>query len=385
MNPLKFVPLVLKQVYRHQTRSILTGLGVAIAMFLFCVVESMRTGVARATEVAEGDTVLIVYRENRFCPYSSRLPQYYQSRIESIPGVETAVPVRILVSSCRASLDVVTFRGVPEEAFEESYFPRFEIVAGSKEAWLGRSDAALIGESLAARRGIGPGDRFTAAGISVTVAAIFRSDEPQDQNAAYTHLSFVQQTAKRGDSGGIVTQFNVRVTDSSRLEEVARAIDAEFAHDPDPTWTSPEKAFVARAAAELVEIVHFASFVGWGALVAVFALIANAIVLAVQSRLREHAILQTLGFDGRQLAGLILAEGLVIGLVGGVTGLGAALALLAWQRFSLTVEGLNIEVIASPSVFLLGLTITIGLAALAGLVPAWQASRREIAASFRSV
>ena len=44
-------------------------------------------------------------------------------------------------------------------------------------------------------------------------------------------------------------------------------------------------AFVARAASDLLEIVRFASWLGWGALAAVFALVANSIVLAVQARL----------------------------------------------------------------------------------------------------
>ncbi len=244
------------------------------------------------------DTTLVVYRENRYCPFTSRLPQHYVRRIEAISGVASAVPVRILVSNCRASLDVVTFRGVGTEQFLTQYVPRFELLDGSAEEWRRRGDGALVGESLARRRSIKLGDRLTAAGITVYVAGIFRSDEPQDQNVAYTHLAFVQEAAERGGTGGIVTQFNVKVTDPSLLEPVATAIDEEFAHDQDPTFTSPEKAFVARAATDILQIVSFASWLGWGALAAVFALVANAIVLAVQDRIRDHAVLQTLGYSG---------------------------------------------------------------------------------------
>ena len=88
----RFIPLVLKHVVRHRTRSLLTMAGVAIAMFLFCTVQAMQKGVEAATQVAAGDTTLVVYRENRYCPFTSRLPQHYQRRIESIPGVESAVP-----------------------------------------------------------------------------------------------------------------------------------------------------------------------------------------------------------------------------------------------------------------------------------------------------
>ncbi|MHC4991824.1 MAG: ABC transporter permease, partial [Planctomycetota bacterium] len=130
MLSLRFVPLVLKHVVRHRMRSLLTMAGVAIAMFLFCTVQATQSGVRAATQVTAKDTRLIVYRENRYCPFTSRLPQSYQRRIESVPGVSSAVPVKIHVSNCRASLDVVTFRGVPEEEFVAGYGPRLEIKAG---------------------------------------------------------------------------------------------------------------------------------------------------------------------------------------------------------------------------------------------------------------
>lgn len=384
MIRLKHLPIVLKLIYRNRTRSILTVLGVAVAMFLFCAVQSMQKGVRRATEVSANDTTLVVYRENRYCPFSSRLPQHYQSRIESIDGVVSAVPVRILVSNCRASLDVVTFRGVGEAEFIEHYVPKFEIIDGSPQEWERRTDAAFVGESLANRRGIVVGQTFSAAGIDVYIAGIFRSDEPQDQNAAYSHLSFIQEAVNKGGTGGVVTQFNVKVTDPSLLEPVAAAIDEEFAHDQDPTFTSPEKAFVARAATDILQIVGFAGWLGWGALAAVFALVANAIVLAVQNRIRDHAILQTLGYSGGLIAQLIVVEGLLLGLLGGAIGAAAAFATVRMGRFSMTMEGLNVEIASDASILITGLAISIILGMLAGLFPAWQASRREIAACFRA-
>jgi putative ABC transport system permease protein len=53
------------------------------------------------------------------------------------------------------------------------------------------------------------------------VAGVIRSDEPQDQNVAYVHLDFLQ-FASGSRSGGIVTQFNVRVDDPSQLERSPR-------------------------------------------------------------------------------------------------------------------------------------------------------------------
>ena len=145
------LPLVRKGITRSPARSLLTLGSVAVAMFLFTVVDAMQPGVRRATEVTADDTTLVVYREDRFCPFTSRLPESYQSRIEQLDHVSSAVPVRVIVSNCRASLDVVTFRGVPEQDFVEHWARRFEIVDGSVEQWRRRGNAALVGESLAHR------------------------------------------------------------------------------------------------------------------------------------------------------------------------------------------------------------------------------------------
>ncbi|MHC5114638.1 MAG: ABC transporter permease [Planctomycetota bacterium] len=381
----RFIPVVVKHIVRHPTRSLLTITGVAVAMFLFCTVQAMQQGVQAATRVTATDTTLVVYRENRYCPFSSRLPEYYGRRIESIPGVTSVVPMRIHVSNCRASLDVVTFRGVPEEPFVAHHVPQFELLAGSVDEWQRRSDAALLGESLAHRRGVNVGDRFSAAGLTVYVAGIVRSDEPQDRNVAYTHLPFIQEASRRGGSGGIVTQFNVKVDDPARLESVAAAIDEAFAHDTDPTSTRPEKAFVARAASDVLEIVSFASWLGWGSLAAVFALVANAIVLAVQERIRDHAVLQTLGYAGTLVGRLIVTEGALMGVAGGIVGAVAAFVVVHRGRFSLTMEGLNVEIAAVPVIIVIGFVMSVALGVGAGLVPAWQASRRGIAACFRAV
>ena len=229
------------------------------------------------------------------------------------------------------------------------------------------------------------GDRFSAAGITVYVAAVVRSDQMQDQNVAYTHLPFIQETAERGGSGGIVTQFNVKIDDPTQLEAVAEDIDAAFAHEQDPTATYAEKAFVARAAKDILDLVEFAGWLGWGAMAAVFALIANAIILAVQDRIRDHAVLQTLGYSGSLIAQLIVVEGLLLGAIGGALGAAGAFAVVRFGRFTMTMEGQNIEIIAEPATVAMGLGLAIALGVLAGLVPAWQASRRDIVACFRAV
>ncbi len=117
MSFIRYVPLVVKQVIRHRVRTLLTIAGISIAMFLFTTIQAMQHGVTKATQETAADTTLVVYRRDRFCPLTSLLPQDYQSRIDRIEGVVAVMPVKVVVSNCRTSLDVVTFRGVPKDDF----------------------------------------------------------------------------------------------------------------------------------------------------------------------------------------------------------------------------------------------------------------------------
>lgn len=383
MFAVKFLPLIFKYVTRRKIRSALTVGGVATAMFLFYAVHAMQQGVREATEQSAADTKLVVYRQDRYCPFSSQLPQDYSTRIAAVPGVKAVVPIKVLVNNCRTGLDVVTFRGVPQKSFEEGFFTHARLSEGSLESWKNRSDAALIGQKLAKRRGLKVGDRIEIGGLTITVTGILDSPEPQDQNVAYTHLEFVQRATD--NKVGIVTQFNVAVHDPGQLDKVAKAIDEEFRHSHEPTATWSEKNFVARSVTDIIEIVNFASWLGWGCVIGVFALVFNAIVLSVRDRIRDHAVMQTLGYGKGLIAGLIIGESLILSLSGGLIGISAGIVFTSWGGLSLSVEGLSIHLQAGLGSVLLGFAMCIFTGVLAGLAPAWQASRREIAACFRAV
>lgn len=368
------------QLVRHRMRSVFTLLGVASGMFLFTAVETLQRSLARATESTAADTVLVVYRQNRFCPSASRLPEHYADEIRRIDGVREVVPVQVVVNNCGASLDVITFRGVPPGLLRR-FAPEIAIISGSEADWLKRDDGALLGEVFARRRGLSPGDRFDAAGVTVTVAGILRSPNAQDNNVAYVHLPFLQQASRAGL--GVVTQFNVRVRDGSDIERVAAAIDARFRSSQAPTDTRPEKAFFAETAAELVELIGFTRWLGVGAVIAVAALVANALLLVVRSRVKENAVLRTLGYPGRAIATLVVAEGGMLGLAGGATGVMLAAAFLRWKSFTMGNEGQTMAIQPDFSVVLTGITAGLMLGILASLWPALQAIRQPIVHSLR--
>lgn len=377
---LVLVPLAIKQLLRHRIRTLLTLIGIGGGMFLYGVVENMRRSVEDATKGQANESTLVVFRENRFCPTTSRLPEYYEDEIRSIPGVREVIPIQITVNNCSDSLDIVTFRGVPPENLIR-YTPDLTLLAGSLSAWRSRDDGALIGEFFASRRGLSVGDSFEAAGVRVHVEGIFSSNLAQENAVAYVHLPFLQQTGRGGL--GIVTQFNVRVDDSSQLETVAEAIDERFAGAEEPTFTQPASAFFTQAAGDLLELLDLTRWVALGAVIAVLGLIANAILLVVRSRVKENAILQTLGYPAAAIAWLVLLEGALLGATGGIIGLGLGALALRFSTLTFGNEGQLLTIIPSAEVFFLGMTVALGLGLFASLVPALTAARQPILKSLQ--
>ncbi len=378
----KFAPYVLKGLWRHRTRSALTVSGAAVALFVFSFVGAVQEGLAGLGRGRESERTLVVFQANRFCPATSRLPEDYARQIARLDGVRDVVPIKVYTNNCRASLDVIVFNGLPPEKLKA--VRDLQLVAGDWSEFEGRRDAALVGQAVARRRGLSVGQRFSVAEVTVTVAGIFTAAQPAEENFLFTHLEFLQRT--RGlNSVGLVTQFEVLLKEGADAQAVARAIDGAYQAGPVQTDTRPRGAFQAKAVGDLAELIGFARYLGFACVGLVLALVATTTVMAVQDRVREYAVLQTLGFSGPRIFGLVLAEGLLVSLAGGLLGVGLALAVLAWSGLAIGTEGVTIAFRPSAVLALMGLAVTAGVGVLAGLVPAWQASRAEIVTSLRAV
>ena len=99
---LKFIPYILKTLWGHRARTLLTVAGVAVGMFVFCFVGSISEGLDRMGADAKSQRTLIAFQANRFCPFTSALPEDYERRIAKLPGVTEVVPIQVWTNNCRA-------------------------------------------------------------------------------------------------------------------------------------------------------------------------------------------------------------------------------------------------------------------------------------------
>lgn len=376
----KFLPYVVKSLWGHRTRSLLTLSGAAVALFVFAFVGGIQEGMKNLSKNKEGDRSLIVFQRYRFCPETSRLPEDYGKVIAKIPGVADYLPVKVFMNNCGATIDLIVFHGAPPQKLRA--YRNLSLLSGDFAAFERQRDAALVGKTVAARRGLKVGDKFTVGQVTVSVVGIFSSPAPVEENMIYTQLEFLQY-APGQNSVGMVTQFEVKVADGADPGDVAKAIDTAFQADRVQTDTRGKGVFEAFAVGDLGEMIGFTNYLGYACVILVLTLVSTTTMMAVQDRVKEHAVLQTLGLTNLQIFGLVLVESLILSTAGGVLGVGTALATLQWSGLSLATEGIDITFSASPTLAAIGLGVSLIVGIAAGVMPALQAARADIVSSLR--
>jgi putative ABC transport system permease protein len=378
----KFLPYVWKNLLGHRVRTGMTIGGTALLMFLFSFVASIQQGLNRLLDTR--DDRLIVYQEFRICPSSSALPGWFADDIRRDPRIKEVMPVKVVVNNCRASLDTVVFHGVEPATLRK--VRQFRLLQGDWSAFEQRGDGALVGRKIAERRGLAPGQPFSVASVSVQVVGVFASEEPSEENLIYTHLNLLQAHQLGHHEDRSVTLFEVHVHDPEQAMAVAKGIDENESirkRSEIRTETRPQKVHYQRALSDLIELIDFTRWLGFLCVGVVAVLVANSVIMAVQDRVKEHAVLQTLGFSGWRIFGLMLSESLLISLIGGAIGIIGCFAWLSSRAVTVSTEGVSIDFLATPGLAASGLGLSLLVGLVAGIVPAWQAGRAEIVASLR--
>src|SRR5689334_7711166 len=176
------------------------------------------------------------------------------------------------------------------------------------------------------------------------------------------------------------TLFRSRPDD---MAKVATLVDTSYTNSQAPTKTESEKAFQQGFVAMSGAIITSLEVISVVIVGIILLVLANTIVMSVRERTREYAVLKTLGFSGRHLAGFVLGEALVISLSGGVLGLLLTFPIV--KGFAKALPTFFPVINVAPLTMALG----IGAALLAGLaaaaVPANRVIRMPIVVGLRTV
>ena len=379
---MKILPYILKTLWRHRSRTFLTVLGTAIGLFVFCFVGSVQEGMDDLQQRQSDKRSLVAFQANKFCPATSHLPQDYTEKIMDLDGIRDVVPIQVFTNNCRASLDVVVFYGVPPEKLQVARGD-FELIDGDWADFTEHQDAAVVGSSVAKRRQIKTGDKFSIGSLSVQVAGIFEADDPAEQNYIYSHLDFLQRNEGM-DLTGTVTQLEILLEGQTDAEQVCRDVDTMFRAGPVETDTRPKGVFQARSLGDLTQMISLAGYLGLACVGLVLALVATTTVMSVQDRIKEHAVLQTLGYSGGKVFSMVLIESLLLSLIGGMVGIGTAMLVLKFSGLAVGAEAVTIAFTPTIGLAMKGAAVAVITGLAAGLFPALHAARTDIVPALRT-
>jgi putative ABC transport system permease protein len=377
---MKFIPYILKTLWRHRSRTLMTVSGTAVALFVFCFVGSVQEGMndLQRRQAAKGS--LITFQANKFCPATSHLPQDYDAQVAKLDGVREVVPVQVFTNNCRASLDVVVFYGVPPQKLRTAR--DFELLSGNWSEFEQNQDSAVVGRAVANRRDIQVGDKFSIGDLSVNVAGIFESDDPAEENYIYSHLEFLQR-GRGMNLVGTVTQLEILLNDGVDPVAKCKEIDDKFRGGPVETDTRPKGVFQAKSLGDLTQLISMSHYLGYACVGLVLALVATTTIMSVQDRTKEHAVLQTIGFSGPRVFRLVMTESVLLSIAGGVIGVGIAMLMLEISSLSVGAEAVTIAFTPSTRLATIGLIVSAVTGVFAGIAPAVHAARTEIVPALR--
>ena len=267
--------------------------------------------------------------------------------------------------------------------------PEYVLPEDQKQAWLRTRTGAIVGRVLAdrfkwkigdhiplttpiwPRKGDGAWD-FEIVGIYTGV------NKSTDTSGFFFRYDYFDEGRAYGE--GTVGWYVVRVKDPERVGDVARAIDAEFANSAYETKAEPEGAFAASFVQQIGNIGTIMIAILSAVFFTILLVAGNTMGQAVRERTEEIGVLKGMGFTNELVLALVLAESCMVAAVGGLAGLGTA--WLIASRGSPVPNMLPVFYLPHESLMIgVGLVFALGVAA--GILPALQAMRLQIAVALR--
>jgi putative ABC transport system permease protein len=380
---MKFLPLLWSNLWRKKVRTIFTLLSIFVAFLLFGILMTIRTAFTFGVDIAGLDRLVLIHKVSLIMP----LPLSYQGRLQATPGVELATHNTWFGGVYQDPSNFFAQIVVDPEPFMKLY-PEYRLPPEQFKAWLGDRQGAIVGTDLARRFGWKIGDRIPIQGTiwqpksgsvwEFNIAGIYDGEPGIDKTQFFFRYDYLDENRQVGQ--GVVGWYIVKIADGSQAQAMAAKFDEMFANSSAETKTTTEKGFVEGFAKQVGDIGAIMIAILVAVLFTMLLVAANTMAQSVRERTSEVGVLKTLGFSNGSILLMVLAESVVIAVLGG--GLGLALAWLFVQQGDPTGGMLPIFVLPTRDVAIgAGLMVLLGV--VAGVLPAVNAMQLKITDALR--
>ncbi len=378
---MKYFHLIWAALVRSKTRTLLTLLSVTAAFLLFGMLDSVRVAFNSGGDVAGANRMVTMSRLS----ITQMLPYSLTEQIRAVPGVKQAAYAAWFGGIYRDPKNFFANFSVSPDYLD--LYPEFKLPAAQKQAWLDDRRGAIVGEALAKRHGWKLGDTiplqatiFPTRGSNdwqFTLRGIYTVSDPKQkaqENVLFFHWTYFDEANDyvKGRLGWFIVQPDIGASG----DRIAKAIDRLSENSDHETKTQSEHAFNQAFAKQFADIGLIVSAIMGAVFFTLLLLTGNTMAQAVRERIPELAVLKTIGFSDRSVLWLVLAESVLLVVLGGMVGLLLASAIVPMVSAA---SGGMIELPGLlAQTWLVGLALMLAIGTSVGLLPALRGMRLNI-------
>jgi putative ABC transport system permease protein len=377
--------LIYKNLTRKKMRLFLTTFAIFIAFLIFGAIMTLRSALNSGVEMSADNRLVVMHKTS----FTNPLPYAYVNKVKAIEGVKNVTHSNWFGGYYQEPANQIVTMAVDPDSYLEVYS---ELVVDPEQLdnWKKDQSGILVGERIAKANNWQIGDRIPLSSNifsqktggqtwDFTVDAIFQGNDAKvDTGYVLIHYKYFNETQIWG--GDTIGWLILTTTDPALNEQVAKAIDENFANSNNETDTSTEQAFNKAFIDQIGNIGLIIFGVVFMAFFTILIVVGNTMVLAIRERTNEIAVLKTLGFESSRIFKMVLVESCLLAFFGGLLGIGGAYLIIkvAAEQMARFLPNLILdEVILGQALIYM---LILGL--VTGIAPAISALRLNIVTAF---
>jgi putative ABC transport system permease protein len=374
---MKYLGLILKNLFRNKRRTLLTVFSIAVSLFIFSALVSLPTVANQILADTASSTRIVTHNKSGL---TYEVPIAYSQKIALVPHVQAVAAQAWFGGILHDVTDQFPNMAI-DHGQAEQMWSDWGVTPAQWEQFRKERIACLVGPDTMKRFNLHLGQQIILKGtlypfnVTLQIVGVFNNKAP---NFLFFRRDYLEE-ANHGHA--YVDEIWSRVDGSGNVPQVIPSIDEGFANSSAETQSESEASFVGGFIKNYRMIFNLAEFMGVIIVITIGLVAANTAAMSIRERRGEIAVMRSMGFSSGTILSMLLVESFVIGLIGGLVGCSAAFMLLRLFRGVGDLQQIHMP----PSIFVETLIAAAFIGLLSAWIPARAASRMNITEALRMV
>ena len=356
------LPMTARNLFRRRTRTLLTMVGIGISVAVIVALQGIVDGFVAQFETMMGGNgqadLMAVEADISDMEYSS-IDERVGKKLVTVPGVKyVSGTVFGFLSDPQMTFLIIWGYHPGEYAIRQFKIVEGEGLSANRQIILGKTAAETMDKKV--------GQTIKILDSNFRIVGIYETGTGFLDMSGVISLREAQRLFKKPRQVG---WYTIKLEDPKEADQMIAYLEANL-----PEISVSKTSELAEALPDFKTTQTMETAISVLAILVGGIGMMNTVFMSVFERTREIGTLRALGWRKRRVLGLILRESLLLSLVSGVVGIGGGL-LLGQVGTLAPGFGSLFQGHFGPPLFIRALVMALVLGAVAGLYPAWWASR----------